>query len=178
MKRKTTRQQNWGFPRWGEYGADKDAQTLKMCDYQGCPEVGECPAPKAPFSEDKWYFCKSHAAEYNRNWDFFQGMSNEEAKRHMKNDEQTADSYAKTDTYDSWGGAADGEGMTKNERIAYDVLELDTPTTAAELKKAYRMMAKKYHPDVNLNDPVAEQRFQQIQIAYDLLKTKVGGYSK
>jgi len=169
------RTQSWGFPRWGDYGQDKDTQTVQMCEYSGCTEKGDCPAPKAPFSPEKWHFCKDHAAEYNNNWDFFQGMSAEEAKRHMKEEARTNEGYAKAKTYE-WEGATDADGLTKNERIAYDALELEHPTTEKELKRAYRLMAKQYHPDVNLNDPVAAERFQQIQIAYELLKTKVSGF--
>ena len=51
----------------------------------------------------------------------------------------------------------------------YDTLGVGKKATAAELKKAYRKLARKYHPDVNSSDANAEARFKEIQQAYDVL---------
>ncbi len=51
----------------------------------------------------------------------------------------------------------------------YAVLDLDKKTTAADIKKAYRKLARKYHPDVNPNDAEAERRFKQINEANEVL---------
>lgn len=51
----------------------------------------------------------------------------------------------------------------------YAVLEVDKSATADEIKKAYRALAKKYHPDVNPDNPGAEEKFKQIQEAYEVL---------
>ena len=40
---------------------------------------------------------------------------------------------------------------------------------AAEIKAAYRRLARKYHPDVNPNDKAAEAKFKEISVAYDTL---------
>ena len=45
------------------------------CDRHGCDEPGDRPAPKAPNKPDRWYFCERHAAEYNRNWNYFEGLT-------------------------------------------------------------------------------------------------------
>jgi molecular chaperone DnaJ len=52
----------------------------------------------------------------------------------------------------------------------YDVLGVDRSVGAAELKSAYRKLAKKYHPDVNPGDEEAERRFKEVSHAYDILK--------
>lgn len=52
----------------------------------------------------------------------------------------------------------------------YKILGLETSkVTAEELKEAYRMQAKKYHPDVNIGDKIAEERFKDINEAYRVL---------
>ena len=79
MARRTSRSLDWGFPRWREYGAESAAATVRTCDRHGCTAVGDRPAPKAPNSRERWYFCEMHAGEYNRNWDYFEGLSPEEA---------------------------------------------------------------------------------------------------
>jgi curved DNA-binding protein len=51
----------------------------------------------------------------------------------------------------------------------YKILEIDKKATPAEVKKAYRTLAKKNHPDKNLNDKKAEERFKLINEANEVL---------
>ncbi|KAJ7076539.1 X-domain of DnaJ-containing-domain-containing protein [Mycena belliarum] len=51
----------------------------------------------------------------------------------------------------------------------YDVLGITPAATTEEIKKAYRRMAIKHHPDKNPDDPLAEERFKEIAIAYQTL---------
>ena len=75
---KPRRSNDWGFPRWRGYESERAAANVKLCDRHGCEEVGDCPAPKAPNSRDRWYFCQRHAAEYNQKWDYFEGLDKAE----------------------------------------------------------------------------------------------------
>jgi molecular chaperone DnaJ len=51
----------------------------------------------------------------------------------------------------------------------YEILGVKKDAKADEIKKAYRKLARKYHPDVNPNDKAAEEKFKQIQEANDVL---------
>ena len=51
----------------------------------------------------------------------------------------------------------------------YKILELEKGATEADIKKAYRRLARKYHPDVNPNDETAKKKFQQINEANEVL---------
>ncbi|WP_433863689.1 DnaJ C-terminal domain-containing protein [Sphingobacterium thalpophilum] len=51
----------------------------------------------------------------------------------------------------------------------YKVLGIDKTASADDIKKAYRKLARKYHPDVNPNDNEAKQRFQEINEANEVL---------
>ena len=57
-----------------------------------------------------------------------------------------------------------------SKRDIYEVLGVSKSASAAELKSAYRKLAKKYHPDVNPGDAEAEKQFKEITNAYDTLK--------
>lgn len=51
----------------------------------------------------------------------------------------------------------------------YKVLDITKNASQAEVKKAYRKLARKFHPDVNPNDPEAERKFKQINEAHEVL---------
>lgn len=51
----------------------------------------------------------------------------------------------------------------------YQVLGLNSSATEEEVKKAYKTLAKKYHPDVTGNDPSAAKKMQEINAAYDAI---------
>lgn len=55
------------------------------------------------------------------------------------------------------------------KRDYYDVLGVSRSASDPEIKKAHRRLARKFHPDVNKDDPRAAERFQEVQEAYDVL---------
>ena len=72
--------------------------------------------------------------------------------------------------------------MTKNP---YDVLGVSQNASDDEIKKAYRDLTRKYHPDANVDNPLAdlaEEKFKEVQEAYDMIMKErasgnTGGYS-
>jgi DnaJ like chaperone protein len=66
-----------------------------------------------------------------------------------------------------------------NQESSYKILEIDKGATDSEIKKAYRKMAIKYHPDkvAQLGEEVqkaANEKFQQVQMAYEKIKKERG----
>ena len=57
-------------------------------------------------------------------------------------------------------------------RDPYDVLGVSKKASEAEIKKAFRALAKKHHPDKHANDPKAVKRFQEISAAYEIVGDK------
>src|SRR6185436_10623656 len=51
----------------------------------------------------------------------------------------------------------------------YQVLGVKKDAKADEIKKSYRRLARKFHPDVNPNDKASEDKFKEVQEAYDVL---------
>ena len=57
----------------------------------------------------------------------------------------------------------------------YKVLGLSPTASDEEVKKAYRKLSRKYHPDANINNPnkdQAEEKFKEIQAAYQMIMNK------
>ena len=58
------------------------------------------------------------------------------------------------------------------EKNLYDVLGVDKNASDDEIKSAYRKLAKKYHPDLNRDNPSAQEKFKEINQAYEVLGDK------
>ena len=59
--------------------------------------------------------------------------------------------------------------MAESKRDYYEVLGVDKNADEATIKKAYRQLAKKYHPDMNPGDKEAEKKFKEASEAYAIL---------
>jgi hypothetical protein len=167
---KQKRSDDWGFPRWRSY-ADKgrSAARVRLCDRVGCNQAGDRPAPKAPNSSERWYFCEAHAAEYNKNWNYFAGLSPEEAARRAAAEENENSGFRQSAQW-KWAGPGDGS-RSREEMRALAVLDLEPDVEFNEVRSAYRRLAKEHHPDLKQGDSEAEKRFREIQAAYDVLKS-------
>jgi hypothetical protein len=159
---------DWGFPRWRGYGSSREAAKVRLCDRHGCDEPGNCPAPKAPNSPARWYFCRRHAAEYNSQWDYFEGLEKAEAEERERAESSEAAGYRSAAHY---GWAASGDGTrSADEMRALELLGLESDADFEAVKKAWRAKAKEVHPDVKPGDADAATLFQAYQLAYEVLR--------
>src|SRR5262245_61731246 len=77
--------------------------------------------------------------------------------------------------YRLWMASRTGEeearevGRTMPQRDYYEVLGVARDATPDAIKKAYRALARKHHPDVNPGDKSSEAKFKEVQQAYDIL---------
>ena len=163
-----TRSNDWGFPRWRGYGSKREPTRIRTCDRHGCDRPGKHPAPKAPNQPDRWYFCEAHAAEYNRRWNYFEGLSGEEAQAREAQEGRNGKAFRSAQHY-GWASPGDGT-RSPDEMRALDVLEIEPDADFKAIKSAYRRLAKANHPDAAPGDAAAAGRFQAVQAAYEVLR--------
>jgi hypothetical protein len=160
---------------------------IKKCDHTGCAKAGTCRAPKSRDLKDYWYFCQDHAAEYNRNWNFYADMTPDEIEADWEKqtfgttlkDQGKANIEAK-EYADFINGFLSGRAMfdlsPKPKSVpskivaALTVLGLPISVTWREIGARYRAMAKQHHPDTARNKKTAEVEFAKISAAYETLK--------
>lgn len=168
MAKRQTRSIDWGFPRWRGYGADRETVKVRLCDRHGCEKPGDRPAPKAPNDPERWWFCEEHAAEYNRNWDYFAGLSAEEAAEREARETRDASGFREARHY-RWAGPGDGS-RSRDEMRALEILGVEADADFEAIKASWRTLAKENHPDLKPGDAEAAERFQTVQAAYDVLR--------
>lgn len=164
---RASRTDNWGFPRWRPYEANREAAKVRLCDRHGCGAAGVHPAPKSPNRPERWWFCAEHAAEYNASWDYFRGLSAEEAAARERG--AAGESAFASSAHWGWGGPGDGS-RSRAELDALAALELDADADFVAVKAAHRRMVKANHPDAAPGDAAAAERFRAAQAAFEVLE--------
>jgi len=172
----------------------------KHCEMPGCPNEGDFRAPKDRSLSDHYFFCQMHITEYNRAWNFFDGMNTKEVEDHIL---QSLYGDRPTWRYDVKGGdpmdelrgkawefyGGDENPDDKSSRAYFEqeqhgravdrntpefealaLFGLEPPLTLEDIKKRYKELAKKHHPDMNQGDPKAEELLKRINISYTVLK--------
>ncbi len=174
------------------------------CDMPACPSMGEHKAPRDHSLQDHYYFCKTHIQQYNRAWNFFEGMNPAEVEEHIirafygdrptwkyrefstfEDELYTKVNQTRESAYTHQQFHEAKEQTQKSRRLldidsphieALSIMGLEPPITLEEIKKEYKILAKRYHPDHNRNDPEAEEVLKCINMAYTLLKVAYGKY--
>ena len=169
---------------------DTPPQNQPPCSYAGCEQPGSHKAPKSRDSlhEYRW-LCLDHVREYNKAWDFFSGFSREQIESFMKDamtghrptwkisqktaelltPESLEEALAKMLNGSAVRGKTRGPRLNDKQRKAYAVLEIEPPASPKELKAQYKLLVKKYHPDLNQGNKKAEERFKMITQSYKFL---------
>ncbi|MAR56277.1 MAG: molecular chaperone DnaJ [Rickettsiales bacterium] len=161
-------------------------EQTQTCAFPNCAEPGQYPAPKSPETpRDFQYFCLEHIKAFNKGWDYFKGKSQAEIERFQREapfgDRPTWQRDGRKPTTAELEAALGrflGEGMQmpyipppipQKQQLALQKLELQHPVTMDVIKKRYKELVKRWHPDRNQGDKQAEERFKEITNAYQTL---------
>ncbi len=177
----------------------REKPKVRQCDHPGCEAEGAHRAPKTRSEPVEYYwFCLDHVREYNKSWNYFAGMSDDEvaAYRHSSNTwhrptwnvggkkkgQQHSQTFNLEGIDDQFGLFRDNplgiDGVTfrqAKKRVPAPVekalrrLGLSGDASPKQIKIRYKELAKRFHPDLNGGNKEAEERLKRINEAYSYL---------
>ncbi len=166
---------------------------IQKCDHPGCTRAGTCRAPKTRDLREYWCFCREHAAEYNKNWNYYANMTPDEIEADWEQqtfgaplkDKDTANrdaaDYARflndfimgRSTFDKTPPPSRPSALPRTVTSALKVFGLGITANWREIAARYRVLAKQHHPDTAKHKNAAAE-FTKISDAYDVLKKHFG----
>lgn len=165
----------------------------RRCDSPGCEEPGEFRAPRSARPERDGYhwFCLEHVRQFNAGYDYFKNLSPEEIaaeqsghpswerkSRPFASNASAADLHIDDPLgilkgFKGWdgrfgatGARPDGGRLSARDRQALRVLGLGDDATLEAIKKQYKRLARRYHPDTNGGDRSQEHQLHKVIDAY------------
>ena len=170
----------------------------RQCDHPGCRREGVARAPKArDLLNEHYWFCQAHAADYNRSWNFFAGMSDAQVRARQTEDSTTggrptwsfkagrgsreaAAAASRGFFRDAFGifgqtkaaaeQAAWDKKLGKLERNALADLDLDATADGPKIRQRYTELLKRCHPDANGGDRSTEHKLARVIKAFRTLR--------
>ena len=167
-----------------------NGKKIRLCQEKGCLNEGEYEAPKSPNSEEKYFFCLHHVKIYNKRWNYFAGKSQKQIYDFQKNDffegrptRPFSYGYGSKIKFE-FEYSLDQEKIkfkSKNKSFfhnktndskvknALKIFSLSDDFSEKILKKRYKELVKKYHPDLNRNFLNKDSKIKEINNAYNFL---------
>ncbi len=171
------------------------------CEKEGCDNQAACSLPKSPRApkEQVWY-CLAHAREHNKSWNYFDGLSDAQAKAARdanqyggrptwsmgKNDRARAalNKTGSAEMDDAFGVVGnepktqaeirghyrDGRRLTKLQAAAFDTLALPYGAKSGDIRRRYAELVRRFHPDSNGGDRSAEEQLNEVVKAHTIMK--------
>tara|TARA_B100000900_G_scaffold414569_1_gene441586 strand:+ start:166 stop:774 length:609 start_codon:yes stop_codon:yes gene_type:complete len=171
------------------------------CQWEDCEMPAVHKAPKGRGMEGQYYnFCLKHVREYNKNYNYFEGMNHTDLSKFQKeamlgdrptwklgvdNRDQlgnfSAEEILKKLKANRAGTHQDGEKTNlkdqKRQKIgnaakkALYVLGLDNASSSDEIKNRYKLLVKKHHPDLKGGSETTDEKLIEIIKSYRYLKS-------
>ena len=163
-----------------------------ICDWNNCKELGEYRAPIERDNSKKFrMLCLKHVKEFNKNWNYFSGMNDNQIMNFLKSDmtwHKPTQSFSSSDNFFKvlWNNTLKDEFDNKkiksdynymrqfkfdNKDIkAFEILGLSVGMKWMKIHEKFKTLVKKFHPDMNLGNKKYEEKLKLITLAYTQLK--------
>ena len=166
-----------------------------ICDWDNCKKTGSYKAPIEKDNSKKFkLLCLEHIKIFNKRWNYFSNMTNEEIEYFIKSDltwHKPTKSFNSSENFFNvlWNNALEDKlnifsssnfknfkknKLTNTDRDALDIMGLKYEAKWEEIQKKFKSLVKKYHPDKNLGSKKFEDKLKKITLAYSQLKMTIG----
>ena len=163
-----------------------------ICDWSNCKENGEFKAPlERDNSKSYRWLCEEHIKLFNKNWNYFDGMGQNEIENFIKSDltwHRPTQKFGSSDNFFSilWNNALNdnfnffkqekiinslgGNKLSEKDKDAFKIMELEINADWPIIQKKFKTLVKKLHPDRNAGNKEFEDKLKKITLAYSHLK--------
>ena len=162
-----------------------------ICNWNNCKEVGEYKPVEKDNSRKYRMLCLKHVKEFNKNWNYFSGMNDDQVINFLKSDmtwHKPTQSFSSSDNFFKvlWNNTLNDE--LENDKFksdfnhmrqfkfdhkdikAFEILGISVGLKWQKIQKKFKILVKKFHPDINAGNKKYEEKLKQITLAYTQLK--------
>lgn len=174
----------------------EQAELFKICEWSKCSDEGTHRAPKSRSELNSFlWFCISHAREYNKSWNYYEGMSDDDVEADVRKDtvwqrptwrlgtndpanlESAVNFNSIHDPFDilhnmrpKVGAHSAKETIYSSEQFrALAIFGLERPGNISNIKQRYKELVKRYHPDAKGLDANSDEKIKDVNQAYKIL---------
>ena len=163
-----------------------------ICDWNKCTNEGLYKAPKERDNSKNFrLLCLDHVKEFNKNWNYFSGMNDQQVLEFLKSDmiwHKPTQSFSSSDNFFKvlWRNALRDEmdknnlnnysnsmnkfKFTHNDIKAFSILGVTVGLKWEKIQAKFKKLVKKFHPDMNSGNKKFEDKLKVITLAYTQLK--------
>ena len=166
-----------------------------ICEWENCKESGKFKAPTEKDNSKKYqWLCREHIKQFNKNWNYFEGMSQDQFENFVKSDltwHRPTQKFGSTDNFFNilWNNALSDKfnffqeekifnkldnlknrNLSEKDKDAFKIMDLEFNSDWLSIQKRFKILVKQFHPDKNLGSKKFEDKLKKITMAYSHLK--------
>ena len=163
-----------------------------ICEWENCEQSGDFRAPiEKDNSKNYRWLCEEHIKLFNKSWNYFEGMNQNEIENFIKSDitwHRPTQKFGSSDNFFNilWNNALNdkfnffkqenninnlnGTKLYEKDKDALRIMELELSASWPIIQKRFKTLVKKFHPDKNAGNKQFEDKLKKITLAYSHLK--------
>ena len=163
-----------------------------ICEWKSCTKVCNFKAPiERDNSKNYRLLCEEHIKFFNKSWNYFEGMNQNEIENFIKSDitwHRPTQKFGSSDNFFNilWNNALNdkfnffkqenninnlnGTKLYEKDKDALRIMELELNASWPIIQKRFKTLVKKFHPDKNAGNKQFEDKLKKITLAYSHLK--------
>ena len=165
-----------------------------ICEWHNCKESGKFKAPtERDNSKNFKWLCENHIKLFNKSWNYFEGMSQNEIENFLKSDltwHRPTQKFGAPDKFFNilWNNALSDrfnifnkedsfiikkKKLSEKDKDAFRIMDLEFSADWNAIQKKFKTLVKKFHPDKHGGNKQYEDKLKKITLAYSHLKIMI-----